>query len=83
MTYAPAPSRRRAFAEDSDRIGAPEPALFVDVSAPVPFACAEGFWITGLIDELIYYLSPLINQILNLNLMPLFAIRKPPYELKK
>ena len=59
MTYAPAPSRRRAFAEDSDRIGAPEPALFVDVSAPVPFACAEGFWIAGLIDELIYYLSPL------------------------
>ena len=59
MTYAPVPSRRRALAEDSDRIGAPEPALFLDVTAPVPFACAEGFWVAGLIDELNYYLSPL------------------------
>jgi hypothetical protein len=64
VTYAPAPSRRHAFAEDSDRIGAPEPALFVDVSAPVPFACAEGFLIAGLIDELNYYLSPLTRQTL-------------------
>ena len=59
MIYAPGPSRRRALAEDSDRIGAPEPALFLDVTAPVPFACAEGFWVAGLIDELNYYLSPL------------------------
>ena len=60
MIYAPGPSRGRALAEDSDRIGAPEPALFLDVTAPVPFACAEGFWVAGLIDELNYYLSPLI-----------------------
>ena len=59
MTYAPGPSRRRALGEDSDRIGAPEPALFLDVTASVPFACAEGFWVAGLIDELNYYLSPL------------------------
>jgi hypothetical protein len=32
----------------------------LDVTAPVPFACAEGFWVAGLIDELNYYLSPLI-----------------------
>jgi len=62
VIYAPGPSRRRAFAEDSDRIGAPEPALFLDVTVPVPFACAEGFWIAGLIDELNYYLSPLRIQ---------------------
>ena len=61
MKYAPVPSRRRALAEDSNRIGAPEPALFLDVTAPVPFACAEGFWVAGLIDELNYYRSPL-NQ---------------------
>ena len=45
-----------------DTIGAPEPALFLDVTAPVPFACAEGFWIAVLIDELKYYHSPLMIQ---------------------
>ena len=59
MIYAPGPSRRRAFAKDSDRIGAPEPAHFLDVRVPVPFACAERFSIAGLIDELKCYLSPL------------------------
>jgi len=34
----------------------------VRLSAPVPFACAEGVWIPGLIDELIYYLSPLRSR---------------------
>ena len=60
MIYAPGPSRRRAFTEESNRIGAPEPALFLDVAVPVPFACAEGFWVAGLIEELNYYLSPLL-----------------------
>jgi len=41
VIYAPGPSRRRAFAEVSDRIGAPEPALFLDVTVPVPFFA---FW---------------------------------------
>jgi len=59
VIHAPGPSRRRAFADDSDRIGAPEPALFLDVTDPVRFACAEGCLIAGLIDELNYYLSPL------------------------
>ena len=59
MAYAPGPSRRHAFADDLDRIGAPEPALSLDVTAPVLFACAEGFLIAGLIDELNYLLSPL------------------------
>jgi len=63
VIYALGPSRRRALAQDSDRIGAPEPSLFLDVTVPVPFACAEGFWIAGLIDELNYYLSPLIKSI--------------------
>ena len=62
MAYAFGPSRRHAFADDLDRIGAPEPALFLDVTAPVPFACAEGFLIAGLIDELNYYLSPLNSK---------------------
>ena len=35
---------------------------FVRLSAPVPFACAEGVWHPGLIDELIYYLSPLRSR---------------------
>ena len=70
MIYAPGPSRRRAFAEDSDRIGAPEPALFLDVTAPVPFARAEGFWIPGLIDELNYYLSPLRSCTPNYDFVP-------------
>ena len=61
MICTPGPSRRHAFADDSDRIGAPEPALFLDVTDPVPFACVEWFLIAGLIDELNYYLSPL-NQ---------------------
>jgi len=63
VIYAPGSSRRRAFAEDSDRIGAPEPALFWDVTVPIPFACAEGFWIAGLLDELNCYLSPLYMRI--------------------
>ena len=62
MAYAPGPSRRHAFADDSDRIGAPEHALFLDVTDPVPFACAEGFLIAGLIDELNYHLSPLTDH---------------------
>ena len=62
VLHAPGPSRRRAFAEDSDRIGGPEPALFLDATVPVPFAGAEGFWIDGLVDDLNCYLSPLIHK---------------------
>ena len=74
MTYAPVPSRRRALAEDSHRIGAPEPALFSDVTAPVPFACAEGFWVAALIDELNYYLSPLMKAVARTARAPLIII---------
>jgi len=34
---------------------------FIRLSAPVPFACAEGFWTADLIDELNCYLVPLVK----------------------
>jgi len=44
----PPPRFRGGFGQN----GAPEPALFLDVTVPVPFSCVAGFWIAGLIDEL-------------------------------
>ena len=45
---------------------------FVGLSAPVPFACAEGVRIDGLIDELICYFRPLMDR--------RFAICRPLHE---
>jgi hypothetical protein len=50
---------RRTFGVVRGGIRLPCQRSFVRLSAPVPFACAEGFWIPGLIDEFNCYLSPL------------------------
>jgi len=48
--HAPGPPRRRAFAEDSDRIGAPEPALFLDATVPDCLPVPSKLQITGQLD---------------------------------
>ena len=62
MRYFPAPSRRRAFAKDSGRIGrrwGSGPCTFLGRDRPCLFACAEQIMYDSTIRPSIQYPPPL------------------------